>query len=149
MSLELQREPVDASKWPESLPMLFDGFEEFDPHPELGLDLDLEFYETLERLGRLRAYTARLDARLIGYAIFVVARSPRRRYLTQAQQDTIHVLKEHRPRVTPALVLFAERALRAEGVKLVYHSCPVGSRFGTMLERLGYPAVAQVHAKRL
>ena len=148
MKLELQRERVHLL-WPEMMPILDAGFREFDPMQDLPLDIDRDVYEALEEGESLRIYTARLDGELVGYAVFVVMRPPRRRYLTLAQQDVVHVIHPHRTRVTKRLISFSERALADEGVKLVYHSSSMGSRFGRLLELMGYRPIAQLHAKVL
>lgn len=149
MSYQLQRERVHGL-WDESAELLQAGFVEHDPDPDLPLDVDRKLYEALEEAGTLRVYTARLEGRLVGYAVFTVAPSMRRRYLKTANQDLVHVEPPVRGRVTAALLRHAEKALAADGVELVYHSTPEnGSRFGRLLEILGYRPVGRTYAKRL
>lgn len=147
--IALQRERVH-DLWEESRPLLESGFAEFDPHPEIPLEVNELIYERMEDAGLLRVYTARAEGKLVGYAVFMLAPSARRSSLSQAQQDVIHVEPQHRRRVTAALVRHSENALRAENVKLLYHSAPIkGSRFGRLLEILGYQPVAQMYEKVL
>ena len=143
--MKLQRERVHGL-WEESAQILAAGFSQFDPFPDMPLDIDRALYESMEDTGCLRVYTARIEERLVGYAVFVVSSDPRRRYWLEAQQNVVHASEV---RVTPALVRHAEKALSAEGVKVVYHSSPMGCRFARLLEILGYKPIAQVHAKRL
>lgn len=156
--MKVAREPVHGL-WPELLPMLEVGFKQFDPFPELPLDVDQAMYEALEDVGMLRVYTAREDLRpdnkgaelgnLVGYAVFMVAPSVRRRGTRVASQDVLHTAAQVGPHVTMALVKHAEAALRAEGVNLVYHSSPIGGKFGQLLEMLHYAPTAQSHVKKL
>ena len=146
--LNIQRERVHGL-WEESAAILAEGAAQFDPFPDLPLEIDRAAYESLEAVGRLRVYTARIDGVLAGYAVFVVGTAPRRRNLLEAHQNVVHAAEATKARVTPALVRHAEKALGAEGVKMVYHSSPMGCRFARLLEILGYKPIAQVHAKRL
>ena len=146
--MKIQRERVHGL-WQESAELMAAGAAQFDPYPDLPFDIDQKLYEAIEDAGRLRVYTARIDGRLVGYAAFVVGYAPRRRYLLEAQQNVVHAAEDVKARVTPALVRHAEKALGAEGVKMVYHSSPMGCRFARLLEILGYQPIAQVHVKRL
>lgn len=149
MSLQIQREATSDALWAEAMPIIEAGFREFDPHIELGLDLNRQTYDALEAAGALRVYTARRSGELLGYVALIVGASPHRRAVKQATQDAIHVKPEHRGQVTAALIRHAEREMRDEGVKLLYHSCPMGSRLGRLLEILGYQPIGQTHAKLL
>lgn len=145
-TLQLARELVHGL-WEEAAQLLATGWEAYEPFPDLPMEVDRKLYETLEDLGKLRVYTARRRGELQGYAVFIIGASPRRRYLVQAQQDVIHAAD---PSVTPALIRYSERALRDDNVQLIYHSTPIkGSRFGKLLEILGYGQIGQVYAKLL
>jgi len=146
--VKIQRERVHGL-WDESTDLMAAGAAQFDPWPDLPFDINRRLYETIEEAGCLRVYTARIDGKLVGYAAFVVGTAPRRQYLLEAQQNVVHAEEAVKARVTPALVRHAEKALGAEGVKMVYHSSPMGCRFARLLEILGYKPIAQIHAKRL
>ncbi len=146
--MKIAREPVHGL-WPELLPMLEDGFKVYDPFPGVPLDIDQAMYEALEDAGVLRIYTAREGAELVGYAVFMVGPSPRRRAVITAQQDVLHTSNKVGPHVALALIRHSEAELRAEGVNLVYHSSPIGCKFGQLLEMLHYRPIAQAHAKWL
>lgn len=136
--------------WDEAAVLLAQGFAEFDPHPEIPLDVNRRVYEELEDAGLLRVYTARANGELVGYAVFTLVFSIRRMTLLQAQQDLIHVDRAYRGRTTAALLRYAEKALRADNVKLLYHSTPIkGSGLSRLLEILGYQQIAQVYEKVL
>lgn len=147
--MKIAREPVHGL-WPELLPMLEDGFKVYDPFPGVPLEVDQAMYEALENAGVLRIFTARQDdGELVGYAVFIVAPSPRRRSVIVAQQDVLHTSNKVGPHAALALIRQSEAALRAEGVNLVYHSSPIGCKFGQLLEMLHYRPIAQAHAKWL
>lgn len=146
--MKIQRERVH-DLWEESAELMAAGAARFDPYPDLPFDIDRPLYEALEAGGRLRVYTARMDGKLVGYAAFVIGYAPRRRYLLEAHQNVVHAAESVQASVTPALVRHAEQALGAEGVKMVYHSSPMGCRFARLLEIMGYRPIAQVHVKRL
>lgn len=139
----LQREPMTTALFDEARLLIETHFARFDPFPELPLDVDVAGYEALEDAGCLRIYTARTD-HLRGYAVFMLSRSLRRRYLWQAQQDMLHA---ESPMVTRALLKYAEEALREDGVRLIYQSGPMG--FGRLLELFGYREFSRLHAKTL
>lgn len=148
--IQIQREVLTAELIEEGMPMLEAGFLEYDPHPHIPLEIAGDVYLALEGAGKLRVYTARIEGRLVGYAVFIVACSPRRKAVLQAQQDLVHAAKDTAPRVTPRLLRFAEKALRDDGVRLLYHSIPInGCGLGRLLEILGYQPIAQVYAKLL
>lgn len=149
MRLALQRERVH-DLWEEAKPILEAGIRAHDPMPEVALEIDRELYQQLEAYGALRVYTARRAGQLQGYAIFVLAPSPRRRGVLQASQDALHAGRSgHEPRTVLALLHYAEEALREEGVKLVYHSAPARHAFGRLLQRLGYRLAWESYYKEL
>lgn len=143
--MKLQREPIDGL-WEEAAQMLADGFARFDPFPDVPLDPDRGLYQNMEILGFVRVYTARdTCGTLLAYACFLVGPSLRRQGERQAQQDVVH---SSNPAVTAWLLRYAERALRDEGVSLIYHSAPTGSRFDQLLAILGYTEVGVNRVKR-
>lgn len=145
----LQRELMSEALFAEAEPLVQASFKRFDPFPDLPLDIDLEGYIAAEQSDVLRVYTARENGILLGYAVFIVAPSLRRRYLIQANQEMVHAVPERQRQVTPRLLKYAEKALRDEGIGLVYHSGPAGSKFSHLLELFGYPIVATMHAKKM
>lgn len=147
--MNLQREPMTEGLFAEAEPLVRHSFDRFDPFPDLPLDIDVRGYVAMEAVGALRIYTARENGVLLGYAVFIVAKSLRRKYLVQAQQDMVHAVLERQRQVTPRLLKYAEKALREEGIGLLFHTSPIGSKFGQLLTVFDYPTVAALHAKRL
>lgn len=149
MTMRLQPEPVHEL-WQEAEPLLKAAFEAYEPMPELPLEIDRECYERIEQIGLLRVYTARAaSGALLGYAVFILGPSVRRRGLWQAQQDVLHTAPGAGARVSVALIGYAEERLREDGVKLVYHSAPRGHALGRLLERLGYRPTWEAYVKQL
>lgn len=147
--MKLAQEPWSQELWQEAQPLIERGFRDLDPFQEVPLDVNVKAYEQLQKLGVLRIYTARVhpSGRLIGYAVFMVAPSIRRRYLIQANQDVLHVDASYQRQAAVALLKYSEICLQTEGVGLIYQSCPIGSRFGALLEKFGYQPALQTYAK--
>ena len=144
-----QREGI-ADLWPELMPLLAahhqEGAGSLRDEP---LDVDQETYDAVDGMGAYRAYTARADGRLVGYAGFFVRSHLHHRGLMFAAHDVLYVLPEHRGGLTGVqLIVHAGRALRAEGVRLVSHQALIGSDFARILERLGYTAESAVYLRR-
>lgn len=149
MSYAIAREPASLEMLNECHGILEQNFLEHEVFTQdLPLEVNIAYYVELERRGYLRTYVARREGVFVGYCVLTVTPSSRRRAL-EANALLVDALLEHRGRVVPMLVRHAERALRAEGVHLVYHSCPIGGRFGQLLEILDYRPAFQVYAKRL
>lgn len=138
--------------WDELLPLMVAHHEERrEATPSLPpLEVDLVQYEVLDATTNLRVYTARADGELVGYACYVLANHLHSRSERVAHHDGVFLAREHRAALAGVeLVLHAERALRAEGVAIVYQAAAAGSPTGRMFERLGYVATETTYAKRL
>lgn len=147
MKLEFALESV-AKLWDEMEPLIQHGFQAFDPYPEIPLEVNRGAYEQVEALGVFRLYTARRAGTLVGYVSFIIGPSLRRRQIC-ANQDVLHTTTDGAAWIAKGLIEYSEAELRAEGVQVVYHSLPMGSRFARLLEVEGYPPIMQVNAKIL
>jgi len=147
VKLVFARESV-ALLWSEMEALIERGFQAFDPFPEIPLEVNRQAYEQLDTLGVFRLYTARDAGTLVGYASFILAPSLRRRQIG-AQQDVLHTIEQGAVWISRGLIRHCEKELGAEGVNVVYHSSPMGSRFARLLEVEGYPPIVQVNAKVL
>ena|SRR5437660_11181995 len=119
-------------------------------YPDIPLDVDWKVYEGVEADGKLRAYTARVDGVLIGYASYFVNHNPHYRSSLQATQDVLYLAPEYRKsRIGYRLIAFADAQLAAEGVQAVYQHSKAAHDIGPILERQGYELVDLLYAKRL
>lgn len=152
-----------ADLWPEIEPLLERHWREIATYADIPLAPDRERYNAMDAAGALRCYTARVRekdglaagsgataARLVGYAIFSVAMNMHYRTSAIAVQDVLFVLPEYRGRAGLGLIRHAERELRAEGVKLIYHHQKVATpALGCLLKALGYEHLENIWGKRL
>lgn len=144
-----QREPV-AGLWDEAWELLKAHWEEVAHYKDIALNPDVGLYDAMEKAGALRCYTARVDGKLVGYAVFFVRPNAHYKQCLVAQQDVLFVLPAYRlGRTGITLIRVAEKALRADGVQVVYHHAKRTNRVGELLARLGYELVDEIYAKRL
>lgn len=137
--------------WDEVLPLMAAHLAERDAAGDLPpLDVDQVQYEVLDALGKHRVYTAREDGLLVGYASFVVHTHLHHRTDVRAVHDGLYVLPSHRGGMGgAALIAYADRMLRAEGIGTVHQVAAVGSALGRALECLGHLPYETTYIKRL
>lgn len=144
------RESLEAVRASNLDELLRRHWHEIAHFPDIPLSVDWEAYEGVEATGKLRAYTARADGELVGYAAYFVNRNPHYKSSLQAFQDVLYVAPEHRKgRIGYKLIAFADAQLAAEGVQVTYQHSKVVHDIGAILERQGYELVDAVYAKRL
>jgi GNAT superfamily N-acetyltransferase len=124
---------------------------EIADYPDIRLSPNWEVYMAVEDYGGLRAYTARVDEQLVGYACYFVKESPHYSDSLQAVQDVVFVHSAHRKgRVGINLLRYADEQLAAEGVQVVRQHVKVKhAQLGSVLEHLGYECVERIYSKRL
>ena len=134
-------------------PLLQEHWRELATYHDIPLDPDFEAYRAMEKAGRLRIYTVRVEgnSRLVAYAIYFV--SPHHHYQTTkwAVSDIILVVTEHRGlKLGHGLFDFLEDALRAEGVEVMYTMAKLKHpELSMLLEMRGHERNEVIHAKRL
>jgi len=146
-----QREGV-ADLWPDLMPLLEAHYAELgpvSPFTDEPLDVDQDTYDAIDAMGAYRAYTARADGKVVGYAGFFVRSHLHHRGLMVASHDVLYVLPEHRGLASLQLIVHAGRSLRAEGVRLISHTALLGSDFARILEHLGYQSVEATFIRRI
>lgn len=106
--------------WPEHYAEAF-GDDDFDPITE-------EF-DMLAAFGLLCLVTARREAELVGYMLWVVRAHPLQRHKLWAVLDNYWLRKDARgPRVAIRMIKSAEKILQAKGVQRGYAHERVGGR---------------------
>lgn len=135
----------------EAFPLLVCHYREISHYQDIFLDVDTARYLALESAGMLRIYTARVDGKLVGYAVFVVNRNSHYQESVQAVGDVLFVQEEHRRgRLGINLIKYAEESLRTEGIQVVYHHVKAQHlALAAILERENYQLVDLIYAKRL
>lgn len=134
----------------EALPILRCHWQELGQWPDIPLDVNLAAFQRLEAGGALRLYTARLDGKLVGYALYVLQRSLHYRYML-AIEDVFYVERSRRGAYTGMRLLkYADEQLRADGVDVVTHHVKLAHpMLGKLCEKIGYEPVETLWARRL
>ncbi|TFH47153.1 MAG: GNAT family N-acetyltransferase [Lysobacterales bacterium] len=154
MQITYQQEPggpdLVGKMLEEALPMFKAHYEEIAKFKDIPLDIDIDAYLRIEKIGRLRVFTVRDDGVLIGYAIFTVGPHPHYNGHIHAMQDILYLKPEYRKgRIGQRLISFSDEKLEREGVDVVFQHVKVYADFGGLLEMLGYEKMDTIWAKRL
>ena len=121
------------------------------------LDVDWEGYRRRERERTFRGIAMRRNGRMIGYNAFFITPTLHYKSTLHALNDVIYVDADERGMAGVRLLRETERLLStlAPLVKVIYHTklhvvLGQGTKsgtVGTLLERLGYSHIENVHAK--
>ena len=134
---------------PEARPLIAANHEEVGHSLGYPLDLNSSVYHDLECAGALRIYTVRVDGRLVGYATFVLSKTPHCAGEIHASQDAVYLHRdERRGPLGTSFLRYCDERLRDEGVKAVQHSMPADRDCGAILRRLGYRKAQHVYLRR-
>jgi len=118
-------------------------------HPTKELCIDWHTYTQLEDLGKLRFYTARVEGKLIGYFVVLVA-APLTTIEVVGCYDSVYVHPDYRKsRVFMTLLKFVEKCLKDEGVTSVVASSSEKNPIDKLLSRVGYSPIETKHEKVL
>lgn len=134
----------------EMKPLFVKHWQEIAHYKDILLDPDFDMYLKMEDAGVLRVFTARDDNNVLsGYAVFFIKHNIHYKQSLQAVQDIIFIDPEKRG-VGAKLVLWCDRALRDEGVQVVYQHIKVSTPHTIeFFKRLNYVPVDLILAKRL
>lgn len=125
--------------------------------PDVPPDLNWENYRCMEAAGALFTLAARINGRLIGYAVYIIWNHPHHRTLLVADADMFFINEtDRRGPVGRRLLETAERMLRERGV----HEIRLGTRLWNrtsrglrslrpLMERMGYRQLSVVYTKEL
>lgn len=106
---------------------------------EIKIDVDLDGYLNMERLGRLLVITARSSGRLVGYFIsFLMHHLHYKSTGTMAITDMYYVLPAYRNGTGMRLFIEWERILRERGVAFAMTSCKLHQDHQVLFEKLGW-----------
>lgn len=99
---------------------------------------DIEKYDQLEKLGMLRAFTARKNNVLIGYCTFFI--TPHLHYpsTSWAKQDALFMSPQYRGLTGVRFIQWSDSRLRDIGVKFIHRSVRPNRDYSRTLVRLGY-----------
>jgi GNAT superfamily N-acetyltransferase len=131
-------------------PLLAKHWQEVAHFRDIPLKPNWPAYEKLADAGALIVYTARLEGRLVGYAVYLKIVSMHYS-IVQAQQDIVFLDPAvRRGRLALRLLAFSENDLRARGVTLIQqHEKLAHPALGVLLGAMGYTAMDRIWVKRL
>lgn len=132
---------------------LWDAHHQEIPQLNMQLDPDLTLYSTMNRIGTLRIYTARIgpekDRMLCGYMIFGVMRHPHRKYSLEANGDLVYMDPECRRGFTAIRFMqWCWSQLEKEGVEVIHMNVDAQNDWGHLLERYGFKLRDLSYARR-
>ena len=140
-----------ALSWADARPLLHKHWIEIAYYQDIPLDPDVERYQALDDSGKLRIYTARVDNRLVGYAVFFVSLHPHYKTSLQASEDVLYLDPDYRRwHLGSSLIDYAERELAGEGVAAIYqHVKAKHPALGAILTSKGYELIDLIYGKRI
>lgn len=138
--------------WPEILPLCARHKDEIAHYQDIDLNVDVEKYEQLERMGVVKLYTVRSlpDWQLIGYEVVMVSPNLHYRDSVQAKVDVLYIAPEfRRGRLGMKLIDYVDSMLRDQGVAVTYQHVKHSHDFGPLLKRLNYESIETIWGRRL
>ncbi len=137
-----------AAWYREALPLFERHYQELGRTDELAPDHALAM--RLDGEGRLACYTARVDARLVGYALFIVAPMVHYKTTILAELDLLWLAPEHRlGRNGLRLIRFAETDLAARGAQVVRLRAKLDTTLSRLAGLMGYAEAERVYERRI
>lgn len=109
---------------------------------------DRERYFQLDNGGIMRTFTARIDGRLVGYAIFLVVPHLHYGAMSWAAQDVLFVHPQHRGRMSVDFIRWMDRELELEGVECIHRHVTEKRDYSGLLESEGYVKIETGYMKR-
>jgi len=136
--------------WEELAPLAEDHSGEVDGH-NLVLDIDKDFYNSIEEAGAFLFFTARKEGRLIGYATFIIRHNPHYKGVLFGVNDAIFVEKKYRAsHVGMELVSRAEEVLKEKiGVEFITYHAKVKHSLTKFMRRMGYDMYEHMYMKEV
>lgn len=110
---------------------------------------DLQKYRNVEKAGLLRVFTIRLDGKLLGYSVYMVAHHHHRIQVIQAENTLFFITKNHRLGwLASKFIKYCEQHLFNHGIHQITMRTKVQASFGVLLKRLKYKEEEVVYIKK-
>ena len=145
--ISLQREPYSDALANEILPLGQKCWDEgtalkgescaYYGHRDVQIEPDLSLYRSVSDSGRLIIFTIRDEAKLVGYAVIMVYRSPHHQKLTTANGDSIYIEPEYRVHSPVLLDKIINEVKSAGAVTLNWWVSKDGHMYA-LLEKMGF-----------
>jgi len=146
--IEFSREQANASNIKEVIPLLESYRREVDYYTNLKLDPEFDRYEQLEKSNALRAYTARLDGKLIGFVTFIFFPHLHFKNNIFALHDILYIIPEHRG-FGYKFLKWCNQQLESDGASVILYSVSLNYDYGPLLKRIGFRVSDHVYSKEL
>ena len=146
--VNFQREQAGAQNIKDITPLLESYRREVGYFTNLKLDPGFERYEQLEKLGALRAYTARLDGKLIGFCLFLFYPYLHFKNDIFALHDILYIMPKHRGFGYEFLKWCNER-LKEDGASIIMYSVSLNFNYGSLLKRLDFKLSDHLYSKEI
>jgi len=131
-------------------PLLEQHWQEIAHYKDIELKPDWDLYLKAEQAGMVRAYSIRVEGKMVGYAVFFVRPNAHYKDSLQAVQDILFLLPEYRKAFLGMEFMdWCDDQLREDGVQVVHHHVKDSHDFGLLLKRIGYERVETVWSRRL
>ena len=134
----------------EIMPLIEEHYLEIAKYKDIPLEPDWPTYKAMDKLGILRIFTCRDEEtnKLLGYGIYLVKSHLHYSSCLVGQQDILFITKEKRG-MGFKFILWCDKQLEYQGVKMVIQHVKASHNFGPMLEKLGYELMDLIYTKRL
>ena len=147
--MKFAEEPITLELLEEVKPLLEKHWEEIAHYKDIPLDPDYELYLKMQSMGMIRAYSMRDgDAKLVGYAVYVVRPNLHYKKCLTATEDIIFVDPNKRG-YGMFLIKWCDEELKKIGVDMVLHHVKLAYDFSKALERIGYEKQDIILTRRL
>ena len=117
---------------------------------KIKLNPDWSAYEELEKLNKLKIFTARDGDRLVGYFVVICGTNIHYKDHLFANNDIIYLHKDYRKGFAGIrMINFAEKCLQKDGVSVLTINTKAHQPFDKVLERLKFNMIERVYSKYL
>ena len=143
-------EPISELAKIEIMPLLHAHRDEVGFFKEEKISPYWELYDSLQREGVLRFFTARENDILVGYALFYIMRDPHFKNSTKAIQDLTYLSPKHRNGLNGYnFIKWVIAQMKRENIHSVYLHVTPSLDYSKILKRLGLENMGNVYGMRL
>ena len=128
----------------EAIPLLIEHWQEITYIDGLTVKPEFSKYESLERNGILRTYTARLEGKLIGYAVFFLSPHLHFKKHLFAYCDVLYIMPAHRG-FGHRFTRWCNNRLRDDRASVILYNVNKKFDFGSILKRQGFKHTDDVY----
>ena len=130
-------------------PLIDKHWDEIALHKDkIKLNPDWEMYEALNKIDRLRIFTAREGEELVGYFIVLIHKHMHYQDHIYALNDIIYIKPEKRgSTLAYRLIKYVEKELKDSGVSVLMVNMKTHAPFDRLMEGCGFSNVERVYSK--